>query len=210
MQQYKKENDIWKCLLCDRIGKTKQSVVAHIFRTHTRPGISFGGHRKGTPAWNRGLRKENDERVLKNALALRGKTSSFKGKKHTEETRKKISQKMTINNKGGRCKWFEVSGQKVQGTWERDIANKFEELGIKWSKIKTNNHTFEYYMDDKLHSYTPDFYLHDYDVYLEIKGHWWGKDKEKMDIVKKTYPNNRIIIIEKNEYKKIMQGELVW
>lgn len=31
-----------------------------------------------------------------------------------------------------------------------------------------------------------------------------------MDIVLQTYPNKKIVIIEKEEYNRIMQGELVW
>ena len=104
---------------------------------------------------------------------------------------------MSINNKGGRSKWYEVAGQKVQGTWERNIALKFEELGIEWKKLKTNKDTLEYVMDGKMRSYTPDFYLPTFDIFLEIKGFWWGRDKQKMQIVLETHPHKRILIIEK-------------
>lgn len=65
-------------------------------------------------------------------------------------------------------------------------------------------------MNGKTRSYTPDFYLEDYDLYLEIKGFWWGDDREKMDIVLETHPEKKICIIEKEKYEKILQGELVW
>lgn len=139
-----------------------------------------------------------------------GKIGTFTGKKHTEETKRKIGEKLSINNKGGRAKWYEVSGQKVQGTWERDIALKFEDLGIKWKKLKTNRDTLEYVMDGKIRHYTPDFYLPDYDVLLEVKGHWWGRDREKMDIVIETHKDKNIVLIEKEQFQKILQGELVW
>lgn len=58
--------------------------------------------------------------------------------------------------------------------------------------------------------HTPDLFLKEYDVYLEIKGYWWGDDKRKMDAVKQQHPEKKIVIIEKNEYNRIMQGELVW
>lgn len=140
----------------------------------------------------------------------KGLPGTFAGKKHTEESKRKISEKLSINNKGGRSKWYEVAGQKVQGTWERNVALKFEELGIKWKKLKTNKDTLKYTMDNKVRSYTPDFYLEDYNVLLEIKGHWWGRDKEKMDIVLKTYPNKNIVVVEKLQYERLLQGELVW
>lgn len=119
-----------------------------------------------------------------------------------------LSIKQSLNNSGGRCKWFEVSGIKVQGTWERNVAEKFNELNIKWEKVKT--YPFEYIKDGKVKRYSPDFYLPEYDVYLEIKGYWWGNDREKMDLVIKQNPNVKIVIVEKDDYKRILQGELVW
>lgn len=65
-------------------------------------------------------------------------------------------------------------------------------------------------MDSKIRSYAPDFYLPDFDVYLEIKGYWWGRDKEKMDLVIAQNPCKRICIITKSEFDRLMQGELVW
>jgi predicted nuclease of restriction endonuclease-like RecB superfamily len=139
-----------------------------------------------------------------------GLPGTFTGMKHTEESKKKISEKLSINNNGGRSKWYDVAGQRVQGTWERNIALKLEELDIKWIKLKTNKDTLKYQMNGKTRSYTPDFYLEDYDLYLEIKGFWWGDDREKMDIVLETHPEKKICIIEKEKYEKILQGELVW
>lgn len=129
---------------------------------------------------------------------------------HTEETRQRISKKMSINNKGGRCKWYEVSGQQVQGTWERNVAEKLDELGVRWEKLKVHRHTFEYEMDGQVRHYTPDIFLPDANVYLEIKGRWWGRDKEKMDLVIAAYPATRFVILEKPQYDRFMGGELVW
>lgn len=144
----------------------------------------------------------------------KGLTGTSTGRASTPEKeidrRRKISEKLSINNKGGRSKWYEVSGQKVQGTWERNVALKLEELNIKWEKLKTNKDTLEYVMDCKIRHYTPDFYLPEHDIFLEIKGHWWGNDREKMDIVLKTHPNKKIIIVEKEQYKRLLEGELVW
>jgi Mor family transcriptional regulator len=130
--------------------------------------------------------RSNSESVK---LAHKLKPESFL---HTEETKKKISKKLTINNKGGRCKWYEVSGQKVQGKWEKELAELFTYYNIKWNKIKTNSHTFEYKSCcGKIKNYTPDFYLEDFDMYIEVKGYWWGNDKNKMQEVLK---NNNINI----------------
>lgn len=200
---YYQLNEKWICKECQREFNTRQATTSHIFRTHTNNGKAQGGHQVGKPAWNKGLTGVQ-------VSPMKGKPGSFTGRKHTEETKRKISQKMSINNKGGRSKWYEVAGQKVQGTWERNVALKFEEMNIKWEKLKTNRHTFDYVIDNKTRCYTPDFYLKDFDTYIEVKGRWWGNDREKMDIVLKTYPDKKIIIVEKDDYEKILRGELVW
>lgn len=208
--KYVQQGTEWQCLECAKFFTSRQAVTSHIHRAHVKPGISYGGHKIGNPAWNKGLTKDNDERVLKNSISISQATKGKAGRPHTEETKRKISKMMTINNKGGRCKWYEVSGQKVQGTWEKNIAIKLNELNIRWEKLKTNQHTFEYEDDCKIKCYTPDFYLVDFDVYLEIKGYWWGNDRIKMDKVIEKYPEKKFVIVEKEEYNKILQGELVW
>lgn len=205
--------DDLQCTFCSKQCKSSVAYKQHYVRCNDNPNRILykpTGKPKGYKPWNTGLSKDTDERVLRHSNTLKGKVGTFLGKKHTTESKRKISQKLSINNKGGRSKWYEVAGQKVQGTWERNVALKFEELGIVWKKLKTNRDTLEYVMDDKIRCYTPDFYLPDYDVFLEIKGRWWGRDKEKMEIVLKTYPNKNIVIVEKEQYNKILGGELVW
>ncbi len=212
----------FKCVECDFTGKTKQSISSHWWRNHTIEGKNHTSiklntsYKEGRCAWNKGLTKETDERVKKSSESVSStlrqqiKDGTYIPRKMGEKARKKLSEEQSLHNRGGRSKWYDVSGQKVQGTWERNVALKFEELGIEWLKLKTNRDILQYMMDGKIRSYTPDFYLPSYDLYIEIKGHWWGRDKEKMDIVLKTYPDKKILIIDKEKYEKLLQGELVW
>lgn len=112
----------------------------------------------------------------------------------------RLSKRQSENNSGGRSKWFTVADKKVQGTWERDLALVFEELQIKWIRPKC----WLYKMNGKQRRYSPDFYLPDYDLYLELKGYWWGNDREKMDAVLEQHQDKKIIIIEKELYKDIV------
>ena len=124
----------------------------------------------------------------------------------TEENRKALSQRQSLRNTGGRCKWFKVNGISVQGTWERDLATKLTELSIVWDKPKVNTFIWKYVDDSgKEKSYSPDFYLSELNIYLELKGHWWGNDREKMDIIIKTYPDRNLVIIEKPLYVKVLK-----
>lgn len=116
-----------------------------------------------------------------------------------EAARRKISKQQSLKNNGGKSKWFTVAGKKVQGTWERDLALAFEELNIKWERCKP----WPYTINEEIKHYTPDFYLPDYDLYIEVKGYWWGNDREKMDAVIEQYPDRKIEIIEADLYKEI-------
>jgi hypothetical protein len=189
--------------ICQHCGKECKS--ANSLRNHQRlcshnpdrQVSSFVVYNTNNKPWNKG---KTGVQVAWN----KGLPGTFLGKKHSDESKQKISEKLSINNKGGRAKWYEVAGQNVQGTWERDIALKFEQLSIRWIKLKTNKHTLKYEMTGKVRSYTPDFYLPDYDMLIEVKGFWWGDDKEKMKIVLNTHPDKKIVIVEKDEYEEIM------
>ena len=127
------------------------------------------------------------------------------------EARKRLSERQSLKNSGGKSKWYEVSGQKVQGTWERNVAMKFVELGIQWYKPKVGKDVWKYTIDGLEKSYTPDFYLPDFEVYLEIKGYWWGNDREKMSLISKQHTDKRLIIITKKEYEEIInEGIFPW
>lgn len=82
------------------------------------------------------------------------------GKHLSPDARKKISKALSVNNKGGRAKWFIVAGQKVQGTWEKKVAQALESSNIKWEKITSKSYSFKYIKNDNsVHHYTPDFFL---------------------------------------------------
>lgn len=199
------KNGIYVCPYCGK-SFSKYGIHHHINFIH----LNVKNAMKGSKAWNKGLTAKNNSIVEKYSTTLRKRfkdeeiVSSFKGRHHTLKTKEVISKKLSINNRGGRCKWFLVNGQKVQGTWERDIAQKLTELGIEWEKIKLGNMSIPYEMEGKKRYYTPDFYLPDFNIFLEVKGFWWGRDREKMNIVM-SQTNRNIIIIEEEKYKKILQ-----
>lgn len=124
--------------------------------------------------------------------------------------RLKLSVSQSLHNRGGKCKWYDYRGIKLQGTWELNIAKKLDELGISWYKPKVNKDVWNYVLDGKCKSYTPDLFLVETNIYLEIKGYWWGDDRRKMEAVIAQHPDKNVLIIEKEEYNRIMLGEQVW
>lgn len=135
------------------------------------------------------------------------KFPNFLGRKHTKEAREKISKALTVNNKGGKCQWYDVDGIKVQGTYERDFVVELNKRNILWEKLKTHKHTFEYLHNGIIKRYTPDFYIPHLNLYVEIKGRWWGDGEEKFKCVLDQYPNLNIIIMFQNDLKLFLNGE---
>lgn len=123
-----------------------------------------------------------------------------------QEAKDHLSKRMSENNPGGKCKWFEINDKKVQGTWELNFAKYCNEHGIEWDRCKP----WKYTMDGKVRRYTPDFYIPSKDLYIEIKGRWWGDDRRKMDCVIEQHPDKNILILEKEKYNKLLEGVLVW
>ena len=75
----------------------------------------------------------------------------------------------------------------MDSTWEVACAERLDTLGIKWHRDRSIKLQ---YRDKKLRlrNYVPDFYLPDYDIYLEIKGYWTDAAKWKMRDVMVRYP----------------------
>ena len=76
----------------------------------------------------------------------------------------------------------------MDSTWEVECAKRLDELGIKWQR---DTITKLEYRDRslKLRNYIPDFYLPEYDVYLEVKGYWTDAAIWKMKDIMVRYPN---------------------
>lgn len=155
----------------------------------------------GSPAWNKGLSKETDDRVRKNgeSISKTVQTNVANGTYNPiimgEDARQRLSERQSLRNSGGKSKWYDVNGKKVQGTYERDFALALEDQGILWDKIATNNHIFKYFQNGKIRSYAPDFYLPEFNIYVEIKGFWWGDDEEKMKCIKEQHHDKKIIVL---------------
>lgn len=177
--------------LCKQCGKPL------LYRKHWY-NTFCGKHCSGTFNWNNGKSgwKHISSKGSKRSIEFKAKVSS---------TKRRLYAEGKIKIPSPRSRWFVIKGQKVQGTWVRNLALKFEEWGIKWEKLQVNRFRIPYEINGVIRSYTPDFYLKDYDVYLEVKGYWWGKDEDKMDAVLSQHPNLRLFIIENDEYNFLIK-----
>lgn len=194
-------------MLCEFCNKTIKNLISyrqHYVRCKSNPNRIIckpGLGMLGKTGWNKGLTKETDERVKKNsenaAKVMREQIKNGKRKfsPMSKENKEKLSIRQSLFNKGGKCKWYTVAGQKVQGTYEKLFAESLERQNIKWEKIKTNNHVFKYYINQNKKSYAPDFWLPELNLYVEIKGYWRGNDETKMELVREQHQDKNVVVI---------------
>jgi len=83
-----------------------------------------------------------------------------------------------------------------RSTWETLYAKYLDRKGIEWQyESKTFN------LGNI--TYTPDFYLPKLDIYIEVKGFWWKKQKEKFIKFKRQYSNINIKLLMKKDLQKL-------
>jgi len=84
----------------------------------------------------------------------------------------------------------------MRSNWEVAYAKYLDKKGIQWQyEPKT--------FDLGKTTYTPDFYLPETDIYIEIKGYWRDDAKEKIELFKKLFNNINIDILMKTELIKM-------
>ena len=162
-----------------------KEVKSNAFSRHIKACPKPEVERKRRVAWNKGLTKE-DPRVAKMAAKISKSLKGKKGHPLSEQQKRLLSALQSERLKkgyadgsrdqhGGYCKWFEVDGVKVQGTWEfrtAKILSRWKYLGkIKdWFRCP---YRIKYTLDGKQHTYSPDFLVQRTDgteYILEVKG----------------------------------------
>lgn len=135
-------------------------------------------------------------------------SAAGKGRKWSAERKESHSRSMkravklhpesyTSSNRG-RTKCFEKDGIKFQGNWEYLF---YEWCKNKQIEIKRNVNWFPYIFEGKERSYNPDFYLPQYDCYVEIKGYETDRDRAKWN-----YFPNKLIVVKRFEIEKIQKN----
>lgn len=194
------KNGRYLCPYCE-MEFTKNGLGTHIWRKHlgqkvNNRVVNNGHFKKGLVPWNNGLTKQTDSRI--------------KSTIHTVKTKEKLSswRSKILEEKGSGgfkdIKWYKIQNclcQEfiVRGTWELNTAIFLNDNKILWIRK-----IYLKYRDSTGLSriYCPDFYLPEYDLYLEIKGYFSKKDKEKLQYVK--YQNNiNLQILQKVDLQEL-------
>jgi hypothetical protein len=100
------------------------------------------------------------------------------------------------NNVVGRVKNIEYNGVILKGSWELLVAKWLDSKLIKWEH-ETKSFKYEW---NGTRTYYPDFYLPDYDLFIEVKGYQRDRDLAKW----KVAPN--LIVFNAKEINQIKKG----
>ena len=162
---------------------------------------------RGHIAWNRGLTKDTDKRILEGVEKLKNKYASgeiinhMMGKHHSQETKKKLSILGRINAYQRKCKktmpYLKKDGSIVNldSSYERMVACFLDSHNIEWTRPKPLSWMSP---DGKTHNYFPDFYIVKANIYLDPKNHYCFKvQKEKIQYIKEHYHN--VIFLTKEQ-----------
>jgi hypothetical protein len=130
---------------------------------------------------------------------MTGKPGTFKGKTHTSATKQIISEKALLSKHRRLLRsireYTKLDGTKVilDSSWEEALAVRLDELEIVW--IRPDTPISYISSDGKTRNYFPDFYLPDYNLYLDPKNPFAIRvQQDKLNIVKGIMCN--LIIID--------------
>lgn len=113
---------------------------------------------------------------------------NWKGKKHTEKTKKIIRDKaLASSHRRLKKGMIFYNGIWLDSSWELALAKRLDELEIKWIRPEP----ISWFDDENIkHNYFPDFYLVDYDIFLDPKNpEARKKQRRKIEILLTTYKN---------------------
>lgn len=139
-------------------------------------------------------------------------SNALKNREWTDEQRLKQSNVMknavkahpdsySASNVSGRVKTIHYKDTKVKGQWELLVAEQLDIENINWTNIIE---PLEYEWNGKTHLYFPDFYLVDYNLYIEVKGYETNRDIAKWRAVQ------NLVVLKSAEIKRIRKGELIF
>lgn len=179
----KHTEDVEYVCKCNKHFKNAQSLNAH-FRwclIHRDGKEVIPSPNKGKISPHRGKKLEE---IVEDAEATRKRkrVSAQNRKPPSALSRQRMSEsRLRAIERSKHVKWFIVNGVKVQGEWEKRVAEILVDLGLTFSRARLKY--------DECRSYTPDFFVHELNCFIEVKGWMRDTDIEKYQKVLKEYPN---------------------
>lgn len=209
------------CKYCGKICKNKNSLAQHEIRCKENPNkikivsnfIEYNnsiknGERNASNQFIKAkelglpIPEVSEETRKKLGKGWRGKRLPETMKKNISESMKRVVKEKPESYNGvninGKVKKYDYKGIKLDGSWELLVAQYLDFNNIKWKRPRKG---FEYIWNNDKHIYYPDFYLTDYNVYIEVKGFETERDYIKW----KSLSN--LIIIKRKEIDDIKNSQ---
>ncbi len=105
-----------------------------------------------------------------------------------------------LSSSFGKCtnppQWFKYNKKYFRSSWEANFAKWCDLSNVKWDYESRTFHLGDC-------TYTPDFYLPEFDLWIEIKGYWRKDAKEKFTKFKRLFKEINIEVFEKNKLSEI-------
>ena len=139
---------------------------------------------------------------------LSDKARSYKWTDEQKAKHSSIMRKVVIENKesysssnvSGRVKLYEFDGSVYKGKWELAVAKSLTKSGIRFTN-RVDPIPYFWPKTNKIHLYFPDFYLIDFNLYLEVKGYERERDHAKWKCI------DNLIVLRSDEIDRLNSGE---
>jgi hypothetical protein len=195
-EKYRKDqvkNTIYNCKLCSKTFTTAQALSGHTQRSHILKDKQAEYGKKGS--------------IIKLEMAERGEISlSYP---HSEETKNIMSiiacERLAKHSKYSKNTEYKP-GIILESSFEVRTAIILDSLNIKWTKVRKG-----YVWDDngKTRRYIPDFYLPDYNIFLDPKNDYLiKKDKKKIDSAM-LLNNIKVVVLSDNQISETFIKDLL-
>lgn len=196
-----KENGKYRCPHCEK-EYTKKGISTHIWRSHGE-GKKFTGNNKG---YEDGTRKGTNKFIKAEQLGkdkpivseeTKNKMRDFNiGRKHTEETKKKISE--------SRTKFLKENPDKVP--YVLNHYSKGESYPEEYFRKVLENNNIIFAQEKRESLYSLDFVINNIDLEIDGEQHYLDKKIVESDKKRTVYLKNigyETIRIRWSEYKKL-------
>lgn len=193
----------WNCVICNSNFRTRRLLQEHknTFHQGEKMKIDFTCCFCNEKFFNKNVEYKTQHQ---NHCKMNPNALPYKGHSHTEEEKRYLSECAKRNNLGGwhTSKSFEYKGIRLDSSYEVAFAQDLDKNNIKWERPEP----LLYKLNGEEHRYYPDFFLPDYNVYVDTKNDYlinnvnsrFGiTDVEKIRLVEQQN-NMKVFILDKD------------
>jgi len=192
--------------LCKNNPDRQKTWLEQQYENGSQPNFFTDEHREKLKEWGKkGRIKQGDlteETKTKISVKIKKLHNTEEYKKAQSERMKKVVKNnpdsYSKKNISGRVKNIEHSGYIFKGNWELEVGKFLLDNNIKFEQPEN---PIPYFWNNDWHLYFPDFYLPDFDKFIEVKGYERERDLAKWAVVK------NLIVLKQKEIDKIRKKQ---